>query len=138
MEILEGTAQAFPHLYGELGTNAVRRVIPYAADERGRFAPAPVDNRAMPATVVIPQLVYDDVSPAVCWLCDRFGFSVRWQAGDPPRDQPYGDRQYVAEDLGGHHWSFSQSIADVAPEDWGGCPGPDARHGVSAAAATAR
>jgi len=38
----------------------------------------------------------------------------------PPADYPYGERQYTAEDLGGHRWSFSQSIADVAPEDWGG------------------
>lgn len=36
-----------------------------------------------------------------------------------PRDFPYGERQYTAEDLGGHHWAFSQSIADVAPEEWG-------------------
>lgn len=38
---------------------------------------------------------------------------------DPPTDHPYGERQYSAEDLAGHRWTFSQSIADVAPEDWG-------------------
>ena len=37
-----------------------------------------------------------------------------------PKDFPYGERQYNALDLGGHYWTFSQSIADVAPEDWGG------------------
>jgi uncharacterized glyoxalase superfamily protein PhnB len=37
----------------------------------------------------------------------------------PPADQPFGERQYTAEDLGGHRWTFSQSIADVAPEEWG-------------------
>lgn len=41
----------------------------------------------------------------------------------PPADSPYGERQYTAVDLGGHVWTFSQSIADVAPEDWGGTPG---------------
>jgi uncharacterized glyoxalase superfamily protein PhnB len=41
----------------------------------------------------------------------------------PPADYPYGERQYTAEDLGGHYWTFSQSIADVAPEEWGGTPG---------------
>ncbi len=41
-----------------------------------------------------------------------------------PQDYPYGERQYTAEDLGGHHWCFSQSIADVAPEEWGGTSGP--------------
>jgi uncharacterized glyoxalase superfamily protein PhnB len=39
---------------------------------------------------------------------------------EPPRDQPFGERQYSAEDLAGHRWNFSQSIADVAPEEWGG------------------
>ena len=43
---------------------------------------------------------------------------------DEPRDHPYGERQYAVEDLGGHRWVFSQSIADVAPEDWGGTSGP--------------
>jgi uncharacterized glyoxalase superfamily protein PhnB len=33
---------------------------------------------------------------------------------------PYGEMQYTAQDIGGHMWTFSQSIADVAPEDWGG------------------
>jgi uncharacterized glyoxalase superfamily protein PhnB len=40
----------------------------------------------------------------------------------PPADYPYGERQYTAEDVGGHRWTFSQSIADVAPEEWGGTP----------------
>jgi uncharacterized protein (DUF952 family)/uncharacterized glyoxalase superfamily protein PhnB len=176
-EPAEGSDEQFPHLYGELVVDAVRRVTPYAADEHGRFAPALVDNRTMPAAVVIAQLVYDDVPEAIRWLSDTFGFAVRWQAGDhraqleipgggcvvvtegrtssvlpgrnsllvrvsdvdahyartrergatildPPRDYPYGERQYAAEDLGGHHWAFSQSIADVVPEDWGGRSGP--------------
>jgi len=37
----------------------------------------------------------------------------------PPTDYPYGERQYTAEDLGGHRWTFSQSIADVDPASWG-------------------
>jgi len=37
-----------------------------------------------------------------------------------PQEQPYGERQYTAEDLAGHHWTFTETIADVAPEDWGG------------------
>jgi uncharacterized glyoxalase superfamily protein PhnB len=37
-----------------------------------------------------------------------------------PTDWPYGERQYSAEDLGGHRWTFSESIADVDPADWGG------------------
>ena len=41
----------------------------------------------------------------------------------PPTDYPYGERQYNVEDFAGHHWCFSQSIADVDPRDWGGTPG---------------
>jgi uncharacterized glyoxalase superfamily protein PhnB len=38
----------------------------------------------------------------------------------PPTDYPFGERQYTAEDPGGHRWTFTQSIADVDPADWGG------------------
>jgi uncharacterized glyoxalase superfamily protein PhnB len=37
-----------------------------------------------------------------------------------PTDYPYGERQYSAEDIGGHRWTFSQTIADVDPATWGG------------------
>jgi uncharacterized glyoxalase superfamily protein PhnB len=40
-----------------------------------------------------------------------------------PADYPYGERQYNAEDFAGHHWCFSQSIADIDPREWGGTPG---------------
>jgi uncharacterized glyoxalase superfamily protein PhnB len=40
-----------------------------------------------------------------------------------PADYPYGERQYTAQDLVGRCWTFSQSIADVAPEEWGGTRG---------------
>ena len=39
-----------------------------------------------------------------------------------PTDYPYGERQYNVEDFAGHHWCFSQSIADVDPREWGGTP----------------
>jgi len=38
----------------------------------------------------------------------------------PPETHPFGERQYTAEDLEGHRWTFTQSVADVAPETWGG------------------
>src|SRR5262249_42639332 len=37
-----------------------------------------------------------------------------------PTDYPFGERQYTAQDIGGHRWTFSQSIADVDPSTWGG------------------
>lgn len=48
---------------------------------------------------MIPVLGYPDVREAVDWLTAAFGF---------------------AQDPGGHSWTFSETLADVAPETWGG------------------
>ncbi len=37
----------------------------------------------------------------------------------PPTTHPFGERHYTAEDPEGHRWTFSQSVADVEPEEWG-------------------
>ena len=123
----------------------------------------------MPASTVIPVLDYEDVAAATEWLCDTFGFTVRWRAGghraqlavgdgavaiteqrgerrpadvmvriagvdahherapergaqivQAPADYPYGERQYTVLDPGGNYWTFSETFADVAPEEWGG------------------
>jgi uncharacterized glyoxalase superfamily protein PhnB len=37
-----------------------------------------------------------------------------------PTDFEYGERQYTAADLAGHQWTFSETLADVHPEEWGG------------------
>jgi uncharacterized glyoxalase superfamily protein PhnB len=37
-----------------------------------------------------------------------------------PRDFEYGERQYTAEDLAGHQWTFSETLEDVDPASWGG------------------
>jgi uncharacterized glyoxalase superfamily protein PhnB len=31
----------------------------------------------------------------------------------------YGERQYAAEDLEGHHWLFSRHARDLSPDQWG-------------------
>jgi len=133
----------------------------------------PATNRTMPACTIIPVLAYEDLTRAITWLCDTFGFTERWRVREhraqlafgegaialsarsrgespaedrhslmvrvrdvdfhfthasrngakilqPPTDFPYGERQYTAVDLDGHVWTFSQSIADLAAEDWGG------------------
>ena len=134
-------------------------------------------NRSIPASTVIPVLVYPDVREAVAWLGEAFGFAERLQIGEnhrsqlrvgdghlivadvrgdrrPPRpgevthsvvvrvedarahcdrarqhgarilmeptDFEYGERQYHAEDFAGHQWTFSETLADIAPEEWGG------------------
>ena len=38
----------------------------------------------------------------------------------PPETYPFGERQYTVEDVGRHQWTFTQSIKDVAPDEWGG------------------
>jgi SAM-dependent methyltransferase/uncharacterized glyoxalase superfamily protein PhnB len=57
--------------------------------------------------------------PDVAGHCERAR-----QAGarivNPPADHPYGERQYTAADFTGRHWTFSQTIADIHPADWGG------------------
>jgi uncharacterized glyoxalase superfamily protein PhnB len=134
-------------------------------------------NRSVPASTVVPVLVYPDVREAVAWLSAAFGFVERVRIGEnhraqlqfgdgalivgdvhgerrpphpgevthsvmvrvddgrahcerarshgariltEPTDFEYGERQYTAEDPAGHRWTFSETLADVAPEEWGG------------------
>jgi uncharacterized glyoxalase superfamily protein PhnB len=37
-----------------------------------------------------------------------------------PIEYEYGERECSVEDLAGHRWQFSQTMRDVAPEEWGG------------------
>ncbi len=134
-------------------------------------------NRSIPASTVVPVLIYPNVREAVAWLGKAFGFEERLQIGEshrsqlsvgdgaviaadvraeqhPPRpgevthwvlvrvedarahcerarsngalilmeptDFEYGERQYAAEDLAGHRWTFSETLDDVDPAAWGG------------------
>ena len=38
---------------------------------------------------------------------------------EEPVDREYGERDCTFEDPGGHRWQFAQTVADVAPEDYG-------------------
>lgn len=46
------------------------------------------------------------------------GAGVQIRSG--PTDLPFGERQYSVIDPGGHLWTFTESIAALRPEDWGG------------------
>ena len=37
-----------------------------------------------------------------------------------PIDHEYGERECTVDDLAGHRWQFTQTLRDVAPEEWGG------------------
>ncbi len=38
---------------------------------------------------------------------------------EEPHETAYGEYQYGAEDLDGHHWLFSRHVKDRGPEEWG-------------------
>lgn len=59
--------------------------------------------------------VYVDDVDAHCKQARAAGATILSE----PKDQPYGDRSYNAEDPEGHRWMFGQHIRDVRPEDWG-------------------
>lgn len=55
---------------------------------------------------------------------DVDGHYARAKAGgaktlEEPHETEYGEYQYAAEDLDGHHWLFSRHARDRAPEEWG-------------------
>jgi uncharacterized glyoxalase superfamily protein PhnB len=60
-------------------------------------------------------IVHVDDADRHCEHAKQFGARIV----QPPTDMPFGERVYSAEDLAGYRWTFSQSIADVAPEQWG-------------------
>ena len=41
------------------------------------------------------------------------------QVLQPPIDREYGERECTIDDLAGHQWEFTQTIRDVAPEEYG-------------------
>jgi uncharacterized glyoxalase superfamily protein PhnB len=61
-------------------------------------------------------LVRVEDASAHCERARLHGAKIR----DEPTDHTYGERQYSAEDPWGHQWTFSQTLADVDPRDWGG------------------
>lgn len=57
----------------------------------------------------------DDVDSLVATAVARGATLV-----DAPQDYPYGERQATINDPFGHQWVLNQTVADVAPEEWGG------------------
>jgi uncharacterized glyoxalase superfamily protein PhnB len=80
------------------------------ADVRG-------DRRApRPGEVAYAVMVRVDDVRAHCEQARAHGAHILME----PTDFEYGERQYKAEDPAGHQWTFSETLADVAPEEWGG------------------
>lgn len=38
---------------------------------------------------------------------------------EAPVDREYGERECTVEDLAGHRWQFTETVRDVAPEEYG-------------------
>jgi uncharacterized glyoxalase superfamily protein PhnB len=59
-------------------------------------------NRSMPASAVIPVLIYPDVREAVAWLGAAFGFTERLRIGEDHRAQlQFGDGALIVADVRG-------------------------------------
>jgi uncharacterized glyoxalase superfamily protein PhnB len=75
------------------------------------------DRRApRPGEITSSVLVRVDDARAHCEHARAHGARVLME----PTDFEYGERQYTAEDHAGHQWTFSETLVDVAPEEWGG------------------
>jgi uncharacterized glyoxalase superfamily protein PhnB len=84
------------------------------ADVSGeRVAPAP---GAVSGSVMLRVENLDELFERAC----RLGASAL--AG--PRDFPYGERQCSLADPWSHRWTLTQTLRDVAPEEWGGTSAP--------------
>jgi uncharacterized glyoxalase superfamily protein PhnB len=60
-------------------------------------------------------MVRVDNIDAHCERAMEFGAKIL----NPLASHAFGERQYSAIDLEGHRWDFTQSVADVDPEEWG-------------------
>ncbi|HEY7074140.1 MAG TPA: VOC family protein [Solirubrobacteraceae bacterium] len=69
-----------------------------------------------PGEITAGVLVRVEDARAHCERARAHGAEIRTE----PTDFEYGERQYTAKDFAGHQWTFSETLADVAPEEWGG------------------
>jgi uncharacterized glyoxalase superfamily protein PhnB len=75
------------------------------------------DRRApRPDEVTHQVMVRVEDARAHCEHARAHGARIRME----PTDFEYGERQYSAEDPFGHQWTFSETLADKRPEEWGG------------------
>jgi len=69
-----------------------------------------------PGEVTHQVMVRVEDARAHCEHARAHGARIRME----PTDFEYGERQYSAEDPFGHQWTFSETLADKRPEEWGG------------------
>ena len=45
---------------------------------------------------------------------------IKLRVPEEPTTHVYGERSCMVGDLAGHRWELTQTVRDVAPEEWGG------------------
>jgi uncharacterized glyoxalase superfamily protein PhnB len=73
------------------------------------------EGNLVPNHSTLVQVRVEDV-PGHCERARHAGAKILTE----PKDHIYGERQYNAEDFYGHRWDFTETLADVDPENWGG------------------
>ncbi len=73
------------------------------------------EGDVIPNRACVVQVRVENV-PEHCERARRAGAKILTE----PVEHVYGERQYNAEDFYGHRWDFTETIADVEPESWGG------------------
>ena len=80
-------------------------------------------KRARPGQATPAQLGYGTQSLTVFFEDLDVHFQRAKSAGarilEDLHETVYGERQYAAEDLAGHHWLFSRHALDLSPDEWG-------------------
>ena len=74
-------------------------------------------DRSTPEQSAHPHMIrvrVDDVEAAFARARDAGAVVV-----EAPVDREYGERDCTLVDPGGHRWQLAQTLADVAPEDFG-------------------
>jgi predicted enzyme related to lactoylglutathione lyase len=70
-------------------------------------------NRSVPAGVMIPRLIYQDVDKAIAWLCGAFGFTERFRT--PPEPDGTIHHAQLAFGSGGVILTGQPAMAPFAP-----------------------
>jgi uncharacterized glyoxalase superfamily protein PhnB len=111
----------------------LHRVFGFEEYYRYGAPPAGGQIRAGRAVIQVRQARGQQQSPAqlgygtqslTIFLDDVDGHYARAKAAganilEQPHETEYGEYQYAAEDLDGHHWLFSRHARDCSPEEWG-------------------
>jgi uncharacterized glyoxalase superfamily protein PhnB len=125
-----------PHLVYQNLPEAIawlNRVFGFEEYYRYGAPPAGGQIRAGRAVIQVRQARGQQQSPAqlgygtqslTIFLDDVDGHYARAKAAgakilEQPHETEYGEYQYAAEDLDGHHWLFSRHVRDCSPEEWG-------------------